>query len=155
MPASVTVISLRPAALSIVILFVMLPFFMSITTTLFISATNNLLPKMPIPFGAFRLVTQLPLYPFPSGPIFPIPPFPSASQGAPSINETYSILLPASCNTDSGTAIVVSVSHTFSKECCWAFAVKHAAAKKLTNIYFIQSFPSKDNKMADKIIERS
>src|SRR6185312_5295668 len=147
MPLLLTVISFKPEAPSNGIFFSILPFFISITTTSLISATYNLLPNLPSPFGAFKPVIHLPSKSFPFTDNLPTPPTPSASQPPPSIKETYKIF--PSKSTDSGTGIIESVSQIFSSLCCAVTAID-VNAKIAERRYFIKKcFKQYKNNYAD------
>src|SRR5450432_2159545 len=92
---------------------------------------------MPRPLGAFNPVIQLESYCVPLFVIFPIPPFPSTSQGEPFISETYNKLLFSSGNTDSGVATTASVDHSGASECFWPCDTRNAGSRRQVIIFFI------------------
>ena len=87
---------------------------MSMTTMPPASAAYSHLPsaESASPFGQSSPVTHSAAMTLPSSPTLAMEPLPSASQGSPSMFETYSTLRFASRRTPSGTLSVASDSQT-------------------------------------------
>src|SRR5678816_1061278 len=130
----------RPPSTAIFCL--ILPVSTSMTTRPPQSPTYSSLPfsDNAMPLGQSRPVTHSAAITLPSTPTLPMEPLPSASQGFPSMFETYSTLRWASKYTDSGVLSVASLSHTLVSLCPSACAVAaSSSAPNVTMVLFMNS----------------